>query len=383
MRSMLRDVAPYMAACFGGLLALYLGVGGSHIDREVFADAARLALEGSSPYGPYIYPPAGLALALLALLGPMVWDVLSLAAWGYSAWLLVGAAWPERDARRRAEAAAWVFAVGTVLQPTLLTLAIGQVGLLLLALVLHGTLGRGRPRGLALGFAVAVKLTAAIVVLPLALARRWRDVRWAVAGGVASTALLSLAFPQSVTAYVGGAWRYAFEIGAQQTAQNHSLAGLVRNALLPTWAGTLLVLAVFAAGVAAATLAWRRGDALAGVAISLLAGLLVSPLSWTHHWVAAFPVLVLLVRELRGWAARTLLAVGMAGMLLWIDVLGRVGQQQPTSATELVVMQWLPLWGLVVVVWCVRGVLLAPPSGDPAYADAGADPMPVAGTASD
>jgi alpha-1,2-mannosyltransferase len=178
--------------------------------------------------------------------------------------------------------------------------------------------------------------------------------------------LLSLAFPQSVTAYVGGAWRYAFEIGAQQTAQNHSLAGLVRNALLPSWIGALAVLAVFIAGVAAATVAWRRGDALAGVSISLLAGLLVSPLSWTHHWVAAFPVMVLLVRELRGWTAGILLGGGVLGMLLWLDVLGRVGQLQPASIGELVVMQWLPLWGLAVLVWCVRGVILAPPMPSPA-----------------
>lgn len=364
VRTVLRDIAPFAAAAFGGLLAFRLSVGSSHIDREVFAAAARLALEGSSPYGPYIYPPAGLALALLALLGPAVWELLSLAAWAYSAWLLAGAAWPEPVRRRRAAAAAWLFAAGVVTEPALQTLALGQVGLLLLAFVLHGTLGGGRVRGLALGFAIAVKLTAAIVAVPMALARRWRDVMWAAVGAAASTLVLGLAFPQAVVAYLGGAWRYAFEIGAQQTAQNHSLAGLVRNALLPSWVGLVLVALVFVLGVALATIAWRRQDPLAAVSISLLAGVLVSPLSWTHHWVSAFPALVLLVREARLVSARVLLGVGLVGMLVWADVLGRVGQQQPAAVAELLVMQWLPIWGLAVLLWC--GAQMRRPTRDPA-----------------
>jgi hypothetical protein len=45
----------------------------------------------------------------------------------------------------------------------------------------------------------------------------------------------------------------------------------------------------------AATLA-RRGDWLAAGAVTGVTGLLVSPISWTHHWVWALPALVVLAR---------------------------------------------------------------------------------------
>ena len=38
----------------------------------------------------------------------------------------------------------------------------------------------------------------------------------------------------------------------------------------------------------------RRGDEATGFSICALTGLLISPISWTHHWVLVVPALLLL-----------------------------------------------------------------------------------------
>jgi hypothetical protein len=54
------------------------------------------------------------------------------------------------------------------------------------------------------------------------------------------------------------------------------------------------VLAV--AGLALAAAAARRGDWLGAAAVTGTTGLIVSPISWTHHWVWVLPALVVLLR---------------------------------------------------------------------------------------
>jgi alpha-1,2-mannosyltransferase len=47
-------------------------------------------------------------------------------------------------------------------------------------------------------------------------------------------------------------------------------------------------------GIALAVLAGRRGDEAMGFSLCAITGLLVSPVSWTHHWTLAVPGLLLL-----------------------------------------------------------------------------------------
>jgi alpha-1,2-mannosyltransferase len=48
------------------------------------------------------------------------------------------------------------------------------------------------------------------------------------------------------------------------------------------------------AGITVPAWAHRRGHRLAGVTCCAITGLLISPFSWTHHWVRAVPLLVAL-----------------------------------------------------------------------------------------
>ena len=63
------------------------------------------------------------------------------------------------------------------------------------------------------------------------------------------------------------------------------------------------VFAVGLAGLAVAVWAHRRGYRMAGFGCCAATGLLVSPISWTHHWVWAVPVLVWLITA--AWRRRS------------------------------------------------------------------------------
>ena len=64
--------------------------------------------------------------------------------------------------------------------------------------------------------------------------------------------------------------------------------------------------------MAVAVWAHRRGHRLAGTVCCAITGLLVSPLSWTHHWVWAVPLLVWLTAV--AWRRRTV-ACGLAAVV--------------------------------------------------------------------
>jgi alpha-1,2-mannosyltransferase len=96
------------------------------------------------------------------------------------------------------------------------------------------------------------------------------------------------------------------------------LAGSV-NGAQPAW---LIVAAAFAlAGLAAAVLLHRRGLVFAGLMTCALTALLISPISWDHHWVWLAPGLALLIdagdRASRAWYA--LAAATWAVFAAWPD----------------------------------------------------------------
>jgi alpha-1,2-mannosyltransferase len=103
------------------------------------------------------------------------------------------------------------------------------------------------------------------------------------------------------------------------------------------------VLAIAAAvgilGVALAVLASRRGDEAMGFSLCAITGLLVSPVSWTHHWTLAVPALLLLgVKVAR---ERSKVGIGaVAGMLLLLySYLPKFMAKPPSTSSG-----GLPVW---------------------------------------
>jgi alpha-1,2-mannosyltransferase len=302
------------------LVALYVGAttfpGGTllpwkpvMVDLGVYRLAGRTLLDGGDIYQlpgslPFLYPPfaAVLAVPLAVLPGAVVevgWTIAGALAiiailhrCGLSGWLL------------SLVAAATVFFVTPVSQ----TLAFGQVGILLVALVFLDlapgprVLGGRRilPEGVLTGIAAAVKLTPGLFLVYLIAVGKWRAAIACIISGAAVT-VLSLALAPSISLDFWG------RLLRGDTGLGHSLiyytnqtvyADIVRAfGLGSTPARVGLALSAVVAGLGIwASVRWHRlGDVRLAVVLCGIAGLLASPVSWLHHFVWVVPLAVCLL----------------------------------------------------------------------------------------
>ena len=110
-------------------------------------------------------------------------------------------------------------------------------------------------------------------------------------------------------------------------AGNQSLEGIITrlagsvNGAKSAW--IVAAVLVVAAGIIAAALLDRKGHAMPGLLMAALTGLLVSPISWDHHWVWIAPGAVVAahyaVQAWRRGAWRAALACGLlaVGLVAW------------------------------------------------------------------
>ncbi len=239
------------------------------IDLEVYRAGGRFLLDGQPLYErgvvldllPFVYPPvAAVLFAPLALLPipvlKAVWTALQLALLAYAA--RCGArAVGVPSGSPTAAVVVLVTALATWLDPVRTTLYLGQVNIVLLALVLGDLLGRrdSRWRGVGVGLAAAVKLTPLLFVGYLLLRRRYRAAATAVGTFAAAGLVGFLVAPaDSVTYWLRGTFAAADRIAAVDGAANHSVNGLVTRLLGPGPAATAVYL-VCAAALVVVTLA--------------------------------------------------------------------------------------------------------------------------------
>ena len=186
---------------------------------------------------------------------------------------------------------------GSVLEPVWHTIFLGQVNLFLLALVLYDMrrVSLGRSAGVGIGLAAAVKLTPAVFIVLLLAAGRVRAAATATATFALCTALGWLVAPDASRLY----WLHTFydtgRVGVRYIS-NQSPYGLAVRSFGGAWSPAVPV-AIGVAGLTVAAAWARRQDWLGATAATGTTGLLVSPISWTHHWVWFLPALVLLLRD--------------------------------------------------------------------------------------
>jgi alpha-1,2-mannosyltransferase len=100
------------------------------------------------------------------------------------------------------------------------------------------------------------------------------------------------------------------------------------------WPWLLVAVMVAVAGLGLAARAQRRGDEGLGFSLCAVTGLLISPMSWTHHWVLAVPTLLLAALALyRHRACRPLAWRLGVGALAVLAIVGwaRLARQIPAS----------------------------------------------------
>lgn len=256
------------------------------------------------PQLPFTYPP--LAAVLFAGLAVLPWWMAVALVIGSGVAGLAVTCWLVASRLSTRDLPAVLLAVGAVaaaplLEPVRETVSFGQVNLLLMGAIAADCLLRRTPwpRGMLIGLAAALKLTPAAFLLFFVARRQWRPVVVAAATFVAAAGLGWLLAPSDTRQYWFGALLEPARIGGLEFTSNQSLRGTLHRFGLPagvetaTWLGLSAVIGVLAL-LAVARLR-RAGDDAAALLVTAAAALLVSPVSWSHHWVWAVPGLLWLV----------------------------------------------------------------------------------------
>jgi alpha-1,2-mannosyltransferase len=311
---------PAGAAALAGAVAVYAANLLSHpragilswLDLRFYLAAGQVARHAPATlyhwqYQPgmrFTYPP--FAAVLFTRLAAVPWGVLAWAvtaasglALGLAVWLTFGGlGW---TGRRRLGAALAVTAAALWAEPVQRVLHWGQVDLLLMALVVWDLCqpGHRRWQGAGIGLAAAVKLVPLIFIPYLLLTRRPRQAAVALATFVALAGVGFLVLPAaSAQWWFGGLWLHVGRVGFAGSVANQSLLGfLIRDtgsiaAATPWWLAVSAL--VGATGLETAVRWHRAGRPVHGWLTCALTGLLISPVSWDHHWVWLAPALAVL-----------------------------------------------------------------------------------------
>jgi len=297
---------PYLFASFSiGIVIIYLSIFGRRygLDLMVYRDGIRSWEAGNRPYLAtftsrhlaFTYPPS--ALVLLSPLALLPFGLTQLLLWIASIGAAAGAvALVIRDTGAQLNRYRWCLAIGwsciaiLVLEPVRSDMDYGQVELLLMFLVVADLLlVPRRYRGILIGLTAAVKLTPLVFIIYLLAARDFKSAGRAVATFFGCTALAWAFWPAESSHYWFHDILQPGRIGAATFAGNQSWYAIVSRLSLPASAAQISWILLSLATVAVGSFViWRSieaGRAAPAVLATALIGLLISPISWSHHWV--------------------------------------------------------------------------------------------------
>jgi alpha-1,2-mannosyltransferase len=245
--------------------------------------------------------------------------------------------------------------------PVLSVFDLGQVGILLLAMVLADTVSeRTRlPRGLLVGAATAIKLTPGVVIAYWIATKRWRAAGIAIATTAGIWALTALLRPDLSHTYWLDIAIHPTRAGDLAAVIDQSTNGLLlrlgwSDGVL--WAG-FAVLAM-GVGLVRASAAHRAGNELAAITLIGIASVLASPVSWIHHAVWIVPATGVILGDGRdrgrriAWTATTVLF--LLHVPVWSTLLGLSSDGLGAIVLE------------NAYVWAAWGLLLFLPTRKPA-----------------
>lgn len=288
------------------------------LDLRVYWAAAKEFVSGGNLYAPglpgtpyggmaFTYPPfAAAVLAPLASL-PVQTALVLQTMFNLLMAFVVGAAITSYLNRHRVLRAPnrWtqyvltsMFICGVLLlsAPWRNSLTLGQINPLLMALIVvdllvvsprhpNGVL----PSGILTGIAAGIKLTPLVFLMFFIIRGDWKGAL-RLAGTFAATAvLMAWVTPSLSIQYWGSALQDTNRVGTLSRFENISLRGFIaRLNLEPSVANGLWILAsgtIVLLGAVAVYRLRRQEDTWAPAAVTALVMLLISPVSWGHHWV--------------------------------------------------------------------------------------------------
>lgn len=263
---------------------------------------------------PFTYPPTGALLFVPLVVFPtqVSWGVLgALSALALMLVIRIAVqAVPNRPQWMRPAQTTIVLGVlALFLEPVWRTIFLGQINILLMALVvvdvlvIGNTVGRARHLGgVLVGVAAAVKLIPLIFVPHLWLTGRRADAVRAVVTFLTLQALIFVIIPHDFGRFWTDAVSNPERTGPTFWAGNQSLHGLLMRLtdLAPWSLGVAIAIAALLAVPAIYLMLrfHRAGQPLPALLVTAFFGVLVSPVAWSHHYVWVVPLLVYLASRL-------------------------------------------------------------------------------------
>jgi alpha-1,2-mannosyltransferase len=326
-------------------LTYFIPNGANFVDLHVYVGGASTLANGGNLYDyvyadqtpdfplPFTYPP--FAAIVFYPLHWLPFGFLSL-AWQlgiiialYGVVRISQRLLPVADDFGGSQRAAMVWtAVGIWLEPLRSTFNYGQINVILVLAVLYAVYStRWWVSGLLVGLAAGVKLTPAVSGLYFLGVRRWGTVVFSAVAFFATIGVSALVIPNETRYYFTVLLGDAKRIGPIGTSFNQSWRGGISRILGHDAGYGPIVVAAIVVTAVLAFLAWRAvgtDDRLGGIVVVQLFGLLLSPISWTHHWVWLLPLMIWLLHgplrerlgaRILGWGWLALTIVGVPWLL--------------------------------------------------------------------
>jgi alpha-1,2-mannosyltransferase len=263
---------------------------------------------------------------------------------------------------RRAWLAAAIVAPAVIyFEPIRSNFDFGQINVVLMTLVIADCVPRKTPwpRGMLLGLAIALKLTPAVFLLYFVLRRDTRALIVTTASAVVAT-LAGFAFTwRDSLEYWTHTVRNTDRIGTATLNTNQNIAGaLARLGLsegmrFALW--TVACFAMLALTVWAARRVLKAGQPVLALICVAMFGLVVSPVSWSHHWVWVLPAVLvtgIVAYRQRDAALAVVSAAGIA-LMVWTPI-PLMPEHQETEASL-----WRQLAGGSYVWWAIAVIIVA------------------------
>ncbi|WP_378262751.1 glycosyltransferase 87 family protein [Amycolatopsis pigmentata] len=278
------------------------------VDLAVYRDAGTAALHGHDPYAiqsgmsklSYLYPPID-----VIFLAPLVFVSLPAAALIWNSINIAALEWIISSSWLRAKlphAVAWsvpLTVAAVLLNPVDQTLEVGQLSIVLVALVLADLdlAESSRLKGILVGLATGIKILPGAFVVYYLLRRQWRAAATATLTTIATAVIGFLAFPAfSVAFWTKHFWESSDRMLPVHWVPNESIRGTLSRMLHSDSAAVLpwMLTSVVVVAVAATIILLGKHDNPdhLGVSACALTMLLVEPVSWHHYWVWIIPVTI-------------------------------------------------------------------------------------------
>ena len=337
-----------------------------HLDLRVYRGAGHALYYGGSPFTSYFtanhllftYTP----FALLVL-SPLTFGVLGLVEAGWwllsavsmvvAAFLLLRTTFTMTSSRAWAVAGLLGGAASLALEPVRSNFDYGQINLMLMVMIVADlTWVRPSRRGVLVGLAAAIKLTPLVFLVYFLADRQWRSFLRGVGAFLGVTAVSWAILPADSTRYWFHQVADASRTGVLGVVSNQSWNGMVHRAPFHGGhTGTAVWVVLSLSTLVLGTLLTRRllehSRTADAVLVLALTELLISPVSWTHHWswlVLAPIVIVELwsVHRAVATALVVLVGLGVTAPYLWIHVvpLSYLGSNALVFGGAIVLVMW-------------------------------------------